>query len=254
MIQTTYKKGPISINHVWYMDSSDQLNELKKADAYFLHGVNDIAPKGITSKGIQNTLISDLLISEEEAWSKVSRTFRNHINRCIKEDRKYEIICAKDVENRTDIVEKFISSYNQMYSSKGMETIFNKAQFDAYVKEQAVCLCVAYREEEPVVFHAYIIDDKNVRLWYSCSNFRDDKEGAAEIGRLNKFLHWREMLDFKAQGIEKYDWGGVNFDDPKVKGISDFKVQFGGENVSYENVIFTNNWILKILLRFVVKL
>lgn len=254
MIQTIYKKGPISINHVWYMENEDWLHELKKADAYFLHGVKNVTPKGITSRGKQSTLISDLSISEEEAWAKVSRTFRNHINRCLKEERKFEIIDSDNIANRDDIVEKFIASYNQMYSSKGMSTTFNKSQFDAYVKEKAVNLCVAYREDEPVVFHAYIIDEKNVRLWYSCSNFREDKEGAAEIGRLNKFLHWEEMLEFGKMGIKNYDWGGVNFDDPKVKGISDFKVQFGGEQISYENIIFTNSPILRLLLKFVVKL
>lgn len=254
MIQTIYKKGPISINHIWYMESEDQLKELNKADAYFLHGVNGIYPEYLVTKGKQNTLISDLTLSEEDLWSKVNRRFRGDILKCTNEECVYEIIKSDDINSRSDLIEKFILSYNQMYSSKGMKTTFNRSQFDSYVKENAVWICVAYKDDEPVVFHAYIVEGKNARLWYSCSNFRDDKEGAAEIGRLNKYLHWKEMTQFPSMGITRYDWGGVDFDNPKVKGISEFKSRFGPEECTYENVIFTKSRILKSLLKFVVKL
>lgn len=254
MIQTIYKKGPISINHVWYLKDESELEKLNKADAYFLHGVSGIEPTGISVRGEQSTLLSDLSMDREEAWAKLSRTFKNHINRCIKEERKFEIITAEEIGQRGDLVEKFIISYNQMYSSKGMSTVFNKSQFEAYVKENAVWLCAAYIEDEPVVFHAYIVDEENARLWYSCSNFREEKEIAAEIGRLNKYLHWQEMRVFGEKGIKNYDWGGVNFDDPKVKGISDFKAQFGGELVTYDNIIFSSNPLIRFLIKFVVKL
>lgn len=254
MIQTIYKKGPILINHIWYLKDESELEKLNKAHAYFLHGVSGIEPSGVSVRKKQSTLVSDLTVDTEEAWSKLSRTFKNHINRCIKEGRKFEIITSDNIVSREDLVEKFINSYNQMYSSKGMSKVFNKAQFDAYIKEHAVWLCVAYREDEPVVFHAYIVDENNARLWYSCSNFREEKEIAAEIGRLNKFLHWQEMICFGEKGIKKYDWGGVDFENPEVKGISDFKAQFGGELTIYDNIIFCKNPIIRLLLKFAVKL
>lgn len=254
MIQTIYKKGPISINHVWYLKDESEIKKLNKADAYFLHGVSGIEPAGVSLRKEQNTLFSDLTIDQEIAWTKLSRTFKNHINRCIKEERKFEIFTSSDIEKNEEVVNKFISAYNQMYSSKGMNTVFNKAQFDAYVKENAVWLCTAYIQDEPVVFHAYIVDDKNARLWYSCSNFREEKEIAAEIGRLNKFLHWQEMVCFGEKGIENYDWGGVDFDNPKVKGISEFKAQFGGEPVTYDNIIFCKNPVVRFLIRLIIKL
>lgn len=254
MIQTIYKKGPISINHVWYLKDSSELEKLNKADAYFLHGVSNVEPSGVSLRKIQSTLVSDLTIDKDEAYAKLSRTFRNHINRCKKEERKYEIISADEIEKREDLVNKFIASYNQMYASKGMGTVFNKAQFDAYVKEKAVCLCAAYIDAEPVVFHAYIVDENNARLWYSCSNFREEKEIAAEIGRLNKYLHWQEMMAFGEKGIRFYDWGGVDFDNPAVKGISDFKAKFGGEILTYDNIIFCKNPIVRLLIKFLVKM
>lgn len=254
MIQTIYKKGPISINHIWYMENENDLKNLKKANAYFLHGVAEINPNGVSLRKTQNTLFSDLTISEDDAWSRINKTFRNEILRCTKEEARFEIVTSKEIEKRGELVDKFVASYNQMYSSKGMDATFNRAQFDSYVKEKAVWITAAYKDDEPVVFHAHIVEKEHARLWYSCSNFRDDKEGAAEIGRLNKFLHWKEMTSFPELGVTKYDWGGVDFDNPKVSGISKFKSRFGGENVSYENIIFTKNPLLRIALKKIVKL
>ena len=254
MIQTIYKKGPISINHIWYLKDESELGKLNKADAYFLHGVDGINPLGVSLRKKQTTLVSDLTIDKEEAWTKISKNFRNEINKCIKEDRQFEIVTSEKIKQRPDLVSKFVASYNQMYSSKGMNTVFNEAQFQAYVKEGAVWLSAAYIEDEPVVFHAHIVDENSSRLWYSCSNFREEKEVATVIGRLNKFLHWQEMTVFFEKGIEIYDWGGVDFDNPEVKGISEFKAKFGGECISYENIIFSGNPLIRMLLKFVVKL
>ena len=73
MIQTIYKKGPISINHIWYLKDESELGKLNKADAYFLHGVDGINPLGVSLRKKQTTLVSDLTIDKEEAWTKISK-------------------------------------------------------------------------------------------------------------------------------------------------------------------------------------
>lgn len=254
MIQNIYKKWPISINHVWYMENESQIEDLEKANAFFLHGVNDINPKGVVSRGMQHTLISDLSIPKEENWAKFSSTIKRHINKCIKEECRYEILGSEEILKRPEIIDRFVTVYKNMFSSKGMDVSFNKDQFDSYVEKGFMFISVAYIEDEPVVFHANIVEGERSRSWYSCSDFRNDKKASAEIGRLNEYLHWMEMLEYGKRGIRCYDWGGVNFDDPKVKGISEFKAQFGGELMSYENIVFTSNPILKILLKFKVRL
>lgn len=88
-----------------------------------------------------------------------------------------------------------------------------------------------------------IVDDKNARFWYSCSNFRDDKRISEEVGRLNKYLHWREWQIMKKKGIESYDWGGIGLSE-ETKGISEFKRKFGGAEIEYRNCIYVKNKIL----------
>ena len=67
----------------------------------------------------------------------------------------------------------------------------------------------AQKEDTPYVFHSYIVDmeDKQVRLLHSCSSFRSEKLLANLIGRINKLLHWEDMIYFKKCGIRQYDWG-----------------------------------------------
>ena len=62
------------------------------------------------------------------------------------------------------------------------------------------------------------------------------------------------MVCFGEKGIKNYDWGGVDFDNPKVKGISEFKAQFGGEPVTYDNIIFCKNPVVRFLIRLIIKL
>ena len=54
------------------------------------------------------------------------------------------------------------------------------------------------------------------------------------IGRVNKFLHWKDIEYWKSVNINTLDWGGVDF--KEEKGISSFKQGFGGELVTYYNI------------------
>jgi hypothetical protein len=70
-------------------------------------------------------------------------------------------------------------------------------------------------------------------LMQSASLFRDAETSAERnmIGRANRYLHWRDMLAFKAFGCLVYDLGGVDLAgrDPATTRIAAFKRGFGGE-------------------------
>ena len=73
-----------------------------------------------------------------------------------------------------------------------------------------------------------------MRLVHSVSLFRDrDPAYRALVGRANRWLHWRDLLLFKAQGVKRYDWGGMFEDEsgPGHAGINRFKRSFGGQRV-----------------------
>ncbi len=76
--------------------------------------------------------------------------------------------------------------------------------------KEMIHFSIAFYNEIPLVFHSYIIDDSHVRFFYSCSSFRQEREMSSIIGRMNRLLHWENMLFFKHKGICEYDWGRVS--------------------------------------------
>lgn len=250
MIQTISKKLFLTINHVWFLDSNVDIKKLN-GNILFLHGVRDnIVFEGNFAKNAeQKTLITDLTNDETVLWQGISKTYRNEIRRCEKEERRSIFLSSKEILERPDIIEVFERTYNEMFLAKGMSDKFNKNLFKAYAKNNALVVSIAYREEQPVVFHTYIIDDKNARFWYSCSNFREDKEIAEEIGRLNKFLHWKDLMEMKSRGIRFYDWGGIGLS-VETRGIAEFKRKFGGNELTYLNCIYAKNRIVNMLLKW----
>jgi Acetyltransferase (GNAT) domain len=108
----------------------------------------------------------------------------------------------------------------------------------AACKARQLVLTSASRNGEALVWHAYLTSGAAAWLQYTGSCFRDkDSDFRALVGRANRWLHWREMLRFKAMGIRRYDWGGL-FEDESVPGnagINRFKKDFGGQQVrSYD--------------------
>lgn len=92
---------------------------------------------------------------------------------------------------------------------------------------------VVTADGEPLVYHAYYKHADRVRLLYSASQFRSSSDSGfrALVGRANRWLHWQDLLRFKADGRVWYDWGGwyEGKDDPDRLSINQFKESFGGE-------------------------
>ncbi len=108
----------------------------------------------------------------------------------------------------------------------------------AACKARQLVLTSASQRGEALVWHAYLTSGKTAWLQYTGSCFRDrGNDYRALIGRANRWLHWKEMLRFKAMGMERYDWGGLFEDEsvPENAGINRFKKDFGGQPVrSYD--------------------
>lgn len=86
---------------------------------------------------------------------------------------------------------------------------------------------------DALAMHAYLVDPESsrARLLYSATAVRDAAgTDRALVGRANRYLHWTDMLAFKARGVLRYDLGGIagHPDDPATAGIDAFKLGFGG--------------------------
>ena len=244
MVYTEYKKMGIKIGHLWF--SNGQYKGYHP-DILYLHGMKTNIGGG---GGIQHTLITDLSKSEEEIYKKIRKNYRYEIRRTAKQNVQLKYYSAMDMCCETKLLLQFCNTYNEMYESKGIKAKFNTALVHQYIKEDAICFTVAYFNDEPLVFHSYIIDENNVRFFYSASPFRIKKEYADEIGSMNKALHWFDLRQFKKMKIMTYDWGGIaNPEEPN--GIDKFKMGFGGEATSYYNVIIGVSLLGKITLSLI---
>lgn len=256
MVHAKYRKYFISIEHVWFNQCSsvlETLNELNsKSEICFLHScdffITDVPKYCVEIE--QNTLITDLTQTKESIFQKINKNYRYEIRRCEKENIVVKNYNSKEILKNSDIFEKFITVYNDMYKSKGLKTTFNKELMKAYIMADMVVFSAAFFDNEPLVFHSYIVGDETTRFFYSASPFRSNKYDASLIGRMNKYLHWNDLLYFKDIGVQKYDWGGIG-KSLAVSGISQFKMKFSGDKsdvCTYQNIIVGNNWLGKIIL------
>lgn len=98
-------------------------------------------------------------------------------------------------------------------------------------------------DSETLVYHTYLFDELNARLYQSCSLFRgDNDEDAKVVGFANRGLHWYDMRSFRDKGIKWYDWGGISSTE-KPNGIDQFKMGFGGEQHLYYNVTIPKGFV-----------
>ena len=158
---------------------------------------------------VQHTLITDLTEEEESIYKRIRKNYRYEIRYIEKEDVQLQLYTASDMNKNRELFSKFIVTYNQMYSSNGMNVRFNRPLVEEYMKNNAICFSIGFYKGEPLVFHSYIIDEYNVRFFYSASPFREKKEMSTIIGQMNKALHWFDIKSFRKMGISQYDWGGI---------------------------------------------
>lgn len=250
MIQVTYKKKGISITQAWF-GSKEELLPVK-TDICFFHGISESGTDKNSISTAFHTLISDLRLSEDELLAKINKNVRYEIRRSCKEEVEYRFFSAEALKEKPEIIRQFGEMYELMYREKGQKASFNYNQFDAYKEKNAILLTAIYEKDRPLVFHSYILEEKQARLLHSVSDFRSAEADANLVARANKRLHWEDMLLLRQKGVESYDWGGVSsLDNPN--GIDSFKFKFGGEPLTYYNVYMGKSllgrlavWLLRI--------
>ena len=247
MVKCKYKKKGINIEHIWFLNQQE-IGNIETKGIVFCHALKHKEKKGINK--LQNSLIADLSLDEDELFQQIRKNDRYEIRRAKKEGVECIAFSSEKIKEHFDLLDEFEQVYNQMFRDKHMSVKFNRRQIETYINEKAMYFTIAYYENKPYVFHSYIYDkiSQNVRLYYSCSAFRSEKEVANMIARMNKLLHWHDLCRFKEEGIVNYDWGGItNPENPN--GIDQFKLGFGGKLVTYWNVITSNNICMRLLLK-----
>jgi hypothetical protein len=221
MIVIKKYKGGLKAKEIWFSSKVNLLNCLsitvyKQLDL-------EIKSIGFFFKKVFFTLHSDLTLSEDEVVKKFSSTIRNEIKRSEREG---------SVFNFSEQKESFISLYNDFAKQReiALLTIERLAELNSNL-----ILTSTSMDGTIIAVHSYLVDYdlKKVRLLHSGTQRFSEELDRNMIARSNKFLHYMDMLQFKRDGFQIYDWGGIAFNtqDKGLQGINKFKESFGGKLV-----------------------
>lgn len=240
MITVTIHKGFLKKNTVWFADSLHRINALGFYEYFYCHETDKCL--GFIKKNKYTKLI-DLTKSSDEILSQFNKTTQYQIKRSIRQGVKFEI--EPDLN-------AFISFYNDFAKTKNLSLL--KGPNLTPLKNN-LFISKAIYEDKYIVMHANIIDPeiKRVQLFNSASHFRtySDNDERAFLGRVNRFLHFMDMMYAKEMNMLVYDFGGysLNTKDEVLQNINKFKDSFRGRLQKECNYISYPLWLLLKLKR-----
>lgn len=185
------------------------------------------------------TVELDITQSADKIMEGFSRTVRNSVRKAETEG----VQCYFDND-----VSKFIAFYNEFALLKGLAP-----ESDEKILSFGKFFRISYAEldGEILAAHSYVYDpvQKIVRQMHSASKRFDEKFDRNQIGRANRLLHYRDMLAFKEEGIEAYDFGGYTPVNSKevIDSLLQFKLDFGGIKKETNNYFTLPYYLLRSL-------
>ncbi|CAN5785945.1 hypothetical protein BH09PSE5_BH09PSE5_41300 [soil metagenome] len=173
------------------------------------------------------TMLIDLELPSEEIFSNVHRNTRSKINKAIKEDELSFDVVLKPTAAQLG---EFVEFYNAFAESKSLEKIW-EPHLAAILDAGMLAFSRVSQGGQHLVWHALILQGQRVGVIHSASHFRDASPDTRNVvGRANRYLHWQEMLSFKASGFKTYDLCGwyAGTTDESLLMVNRFKEEFGG--------------------------
>jgi hypothetical protein len=172
-------------------------------------------------KEISHTLITDLTQDTDIILSAISKSV-------LKESKKAEAEGITCIYNND--VEKFIEFYNKFAGNKQLYQ-FNKKFISEY--KDINTISYAMKDGEILAAHFYLVSKKLklVRSFLSGTRNADEQFDKRMIGMANKLLKINSIQHFKKNNFETLDYGGIvlNSDNKSLKGITEYKMSFGGK-------------------------
>jgi hypothetical protein len=173
------------------------------------------------------TIHLDLTLSLDELLKAINHNFRKDIFYCI--DNKIEHTINHDQKI-------FLSFYNEFVKLKGIKKA--KSEFIELTEKNSLITSATYNNEI-LSMHYYLVDneEKIVTCIYSATKRLLPGVNTSFIGKVNKFLHFKDIEFFKNQGMKIYDFGGYTIGNNTIRpnGINTFKERFGGRIVKLYN-------------------
>ncbi len=230
MLTLERRKFFLRIADVFFYDGDSPLPEVDVA--FFYHSA---APLG-RSRGVR-TLHLDLSRSEAELFARCARNNRYKISRAGDRDGLDFRMLTSPSEQETAA---FLAFYDEFARAMGLVGVSPHWVRRIEALRAAGGLTISRiqgPDGDDLCYHSYIVDDRRARLFHSASHFRAE-EGSTRrslIGRANRYLHWRGILQFQALELAIYDFGGLTPGSEAHRNIDEFKLSFGGTPVTEFN-------------------
>ena len=188
-----------------------------------------------------------LELNLEDDVDVITLKFNKQIRQQVKIAEKEGTTCCFENE-----IEKFVEFFNDFAKKKDtwLTTEQRIRDMGDHVK-----LSFALNNGVILAAHSYIVDREIgiVRQLHSATKRLDENYDRNFIGRANKYLTVKDMFYFKENGFKIFDFGGFAKDteNESLKGINNFKLQFGGELTACTDYYSVNYWLLKKISKLV---
>jgi hypothetical protein len=161
----------------------------------------------------------------------------------LSEDTAYKIRRARNRDKITceccdsqdpAVMNRFENMYNAFAATKGLPPL-NRTRLEKLAAARLLDISSAKDPEGNILlYHANYRDKHRATQLELPSLYRSLPESAARnfSGRANRYLTWSNILRYKQEGLQLFDFGGWHLgSDPEMLNINDFKRGFGGKVV-----------------------
>jgi hypothetical protein len=180
---------------------------------------------------IYNNLLVDLTQSQEQLRSQLNEDTAYKIRRARDRDK---IICECCDAQDPAVMNEFEKMYNAFAAIKRLVPL-NRARLERLAAAGVLDVSAAKDPQGNVlVYHANYRDSRRATQLETPSLYRSLPQSAARnfSGRANRYLTWSNILRYKNEGLQSFDFGGWHLgSDREMLSINDFKRGFGGKVV-----------------------
>jgi hypothetical protein len=187
------------------------------------------------------TPLIELAQTEDDLWQGLeAKSCRYEVRKA----EKMECVVSRNEDNEAARLLINDSIRRLRYRSE-----LGEAEWRALLPGNDIFLC--RWQGQPLAAHVLLRDHPGrARLMLSGGVDRSDKRFHGAVGPANRFLHWRELQYYKAEGYRFYDFGGCDLDkESSHYRNTQFKLSFGGKVVEEPIVYLAKNPALRAILR-----
>jgi hypothetical protein len=175
------------------------------------------------------TILIDLRASEDDLWNTLDAQTRKLIRQAI----RHGVVVQRIPELTEDIWNAFLAAFWKLRRRKQNAGALGVGQISELIEQGRFVLSTSRDAQGNVLsWHSYVRTPDRVRLLNTISDLDPSRDTGWNnlVGRAHRVHHWRDMLDFKHEGVHTYDFGGVyrGTEDQEQINIARFKQLFGG--------------------------